>query len=872
MTTLPKNFDPSRFEHDHFSQEMSHNAFAATGDGEAFCIMMPPPNVTGRLHMGHALNTTLQDILVRYHRMGGYKTLWQPGTDHAGIATQALVERQLETENKDRHSMGREAFLKRVWQWKEESGHHIVNQLQRLGASAAWERARFTLDDGLSHAVRTAFVRLYHKGLIYRGLRLVNWDPVLATAISDLEVETRDVKGHLWHISYPLIGGGSIVIATTRPETMAGDSAVAVHPDDERYRPLIGKECRLPLFDRTLPIIADSHADPTKGSGAVKITPAHDFNDFAVGERHNLPMPSVFDGHARYNDEVPERWRGMDRFAARALILKELAQQNLLLKEEESLIPTPHGDRSGAIIEPHLTSQWFVDTKKMAQRASQAMQKGDTIFIPDKWNKTYQQWLADIQPWCISRQIWWGHRIPAWYDEQGHIFVAMSEQEAMQKAQQHHSAPVTLTQDSDVLDTWFSSSLWPFSTLGWPNDSDDMKQYYPTSVLVTGFDIIFFWVARMMMMSLELTDTIPFRKVYVHALVRDAKGQKMSKSKGNVIDPLQLVDDYGADSLRFTLAALTTPGRDIRMDEARLKGYRHFATKLWNVTRFCLMNECRAEPWRNETLQEPLNLWMVSRLNDATRAITHAIENGRFDMATHHLLHLTRDDFCDWYVELAKPLLRDQHSHETRHVTGYVLHCLLRLMHPFMPFVSAELWHHASDDEGLLVTQSFPEPVTLPPHDKTDIGMNEFIHLIGRIRTMRSLMNVKPNDLWHLTIEPSSHWHELCHRYEEALCRLARLHPLRENGRDDDWRVTIRTQHNHATLVLPHALRSNAVMTTLQKNLTEVQKERAQLQKKLANEAFITRASEDVIAQHKTRLEACDANEATLASLLDSSA
>lgn len=856
MKDIPKIFDPSSFEQARFAQEMNANVFKPQGDGDSFCVMMPPPNVTGHLHMGHALNTTLQDILVRFYRMRGYKTLWQAGTDHAGIATQALVERQLEEQGQDRYQLGREEFLKAVWQWKEQSGNQILNQLQRLGASADWSRPRFTLDEGLSHAVRTAFVELYRKGLIYRGLRLVNWDPALMTAISDLEVENREVKGFLWHIRYPLIGGGFIVIATTRPETMAGDSAIAVHPDDERYQNYVGRECRLPLFDRTLPIIKDGYADMTKGSGAVKITPAHDFNDFHVGERHHLPMLSIFDERACYNDKVPERWQGMERFTARKQILEELEAQGLLEKTEEIVIATPHGDRSGAIIEPRLTHQWFVDTPKIAPVALQKVKQGDTQFVPSHWDKTYEQWLTDIQPWCISRQIWWGHRIPAWYDESGRIFVAMNEQEAEQMAREYHGKQIALMQDNDVLDTWFSSALWPFSTLGWQQKENDLATYYPTSILVTGFDIIFFWVARMMMMALELVGDVPFRKVYVHALVRDGKGQKMSKSKGNVIDPLELIERYGADSLRFTLASLTTPGRDVRLDEVRLKGYRNFATKLWNAARFCLMRDCTPMD-KKLTPHQPLNKWMLHQWAVAQQEVTASLEEGRFDRACDRVLHLVRDSFCDWYLEMAKPHIA-KNDEETRATAGFMLDALLRLIHPFMPFVSGQLWCHLHGEEALLATSAWHDAPPLT-QDKDVTAIALVMTLIGKIRAMRAALNIAPKHLLSVNFASNQETQKIVQDYEDAIRMMARIGEI-SFAEPLPHQLTFNFDNIKAGISPPDDCKQRA--QHLEKNLVALKKDMAQLMKKLDNPSFKARAPSEVIAEQEKRL-ADMKNEAT---------
>ncbi|HWA46855.1 MAG TPA: valine--tRNA ligase, partial [Dongiaceae bacterium] len=621
---LEKTFRPDEVEKKHYAAWEAAGEFAAHPESNQtpYTIMMPPPNVTGSLHMGHALTFTLQDVLIRYERMKGRDALWQPGTDHAGIATQMVVERQLAQQGIKRTDLGREKFLEKVWEWKAESGGAITHQLRRLGASADWPRERFTMDEGLSLAVRKVFVDLYRQGLIYRDKRLVNWDPKLHTAISDLEVQQKESKGHLWHLRYPIEGetGRYLVVATTRPETMLGDTAVAVHPEDERYKALIGKHVILPIVGRRIPIVGDDYADPETGSGAVKITPAHDFNDFEVGRRHSLEMINIFDRDARINENAPEAYRGLDRYKAREKVVAEFEALGLLEKIDDHALTLPYGDRSGVVVEPWLTDQWYCDAKTLAQPAIKAVEEGRTVFVPKQWENTYYDWMRNIQPWCISRQLWWGHQIPAWYAPDGKIFVAMDEEEAKALARKEYGRDVALTRDSDVLDTWFSSGLWPFSTLGWPQETPELKRYYPGDVLVTGFDIIFFWVARMMMMGIHFMGDVPFRTVYIHALVRDEHGQKMSKSKGNVIDPLELIEKYGADALRFTLAALAAQGRDIKMSENRVEGYRNFATKLWNATRFAQMNECKpVASFRPATLRDPVNRWIVGRLVAATR-------------------------------------------------------------------------------------------------------------------------------------------------------------------------------------------------------------------------------------------------------------
>ena len=740
---IEKTYDPADIEARMAAAWEAEGAFKAgrpeRRDAEPFTIMIPPPNVTGSLHIGHALNNTLQDVLCRFERMRGRDVLWQPGMDHAGIATQMVVERQLmERKEPGRREMGREKFLERVWQWKAESGGLIINQLKRLGASCDWDRERFTMDEGLSRAVVKVFVELHAQGLIYKDKRLVNWDPKLLTAISDLEVQLIEVKGSLWHLRYPLEGvtfnpenpATYIVVATTRPETMLGDSAVAVNPDDERYSHLVGKNVVLPLVGRLIPIVADEYSDPEKGSGAVKITPAHDFNDFEVGRRHNLPQIAILDiegkvtlaGNEDYLRGLPEgttelvdELHGMDRFAARKLIVQRLDDFGFLDKIEPNTHAVPHGDRSGVVIEPYLTDQWYVDAATLAQPAIAAVRSGATSFVPKNWEKTYFEWMENIQPWCISRQLWWGHQIPAWYGPDGKVFVAETEEEAVGKALGYYVEKEIITpeqgaemardpskrdgfitRDEDVLDTWFSSALWPFTTLGWPDDETDVARYYPTNVLVTGFDIIFFWVARMMMMGMHFMKEAPFPTIYIHALVRDEKGAKMSKSKGNVIDPLNLIDTYGADALRFTLAAMAAQGRDIKLATSRVEGYRNFATKLWNASRFAEMNGCALPTNFDHTqAKETLNRWIAHETIAATREVTQALEAYRFNDAAGAIYKFVWNVYCDWYLELAKPVMMGTDSPakaETQAMVAWARDEILKLLHPFMPFITEELW------------------------------------------------------------------------------------------------------------------------------------------------------------------------------------
>ncbi|MCH1568380.1 MAG: valine--tRNA ligase, partial [Alphaproteobacteria bacterium] len=744
---LDKTFDPTAIETRLYEAWEDEGCFKAgqKPEAEPYTIVIPPPNVTGSLHMGHALNNTLQDILCRFERMRGRDVLWQPGTDHAGIATQMVVERQLaEQGNESRREMGREKFLGRVWQWKEESGSTITTQLRRLGASCDWSRERFTMDEGLSQAVLKVFVTLFEQGLIYKDKRLVNWDPGLLTAVSDLEVEQRETNSHLWHFNYPLEDGplsvevGYITVATTRPETMLGDTGVAVHPDDERYKDLIGKNVVLPIVGRLIPIVADEYADPEKGSGAVKITPAHDFNDFEVGKRCGLAAINMLDQHAAIDlsDEAfadmagKDDWHGLDRYEAREKIVATLEAMGLVDKIEADTHMVPYGDRSNQVIEPWLTDQWYVDAKTMAQPAIAAVKNGDTKFVPPNWDKTYFEWMNNIQPWCISRQLWWGHQIPAWYDADGNVFVAESEEEARKQALQAIEekygedeanyqlfvGKLKLTRDEDVLDTWFSSALWPFSTLGWPDETPELARHYKTDVLITGFDIIFFWVARMMMSGLHFKQEVPFHTVYVHALVRDEKGAKMSKSKGNVVDPLDLMDKYGADALRFTLSSMAAMGRDIKLAESRVEGYRNFATKLWNAARFCDMNGCfEAGDFDPAKASLPLTQWLVGEVVRAQDSVTDALEAYRFNDAANGVYQFIWNSFCDWYVELAKPALQDADNTaartEMQAATKWAMEQALRLLHPFMPFVTEEVWAKTAKRDNHLMLDTWP---TLP--------------------------------------------------------------------------------------------------------------------------------------------------------------
>ncbi|MEQ9042271.1 MAG: valine--tRNA ligase [Alphaproteobacteria bacterium] len=886
---LDKTFNPQEAEARLYDLWEESGAFRAGAGGrveegaQPYCIVIPPPNVTGSLHMGHALNNTLQDVLIRFERMRGKDVLWQPGLDHAGIATQMIVERQLEGEGNIRlRDMGREAFIERIWKWKGESGGTIIGQLRRLGASCDWSRERFTLDDGLSKAVLKVFVELYREGLIYRDKRLVNWHPELQTAVSDLEVENIEVKGHFWHFRYPLADGvtyewplfdedgnpaGSetrdyIVVATTRPETMLGDTGVAVNPEDERYKPLIGKFVELPLVGRRIPIVADEHADPEQGSGAVKITPAHDFNDFEVGKRQGLEQINILDPDGKLNGEVPEPYRGLDRFKARKKVVEDIEALGLLDRIEDKTVMVPHDEKSKmVVIEPYLTDQWYVDAATLAKPAIEAVERGETVFVPKNWEKTYFEWMRNIQPWCISRQLWWGHRIPAWYGPDGHVFVAYSDDEAAAEAERHYGKAVDLTRDEDVLDTWFSSGLWPFSTLGWPDETPELKRYYKTDVLVTAFDIIFFWVARMMMMGMHFMKEVPFHTVYIHAIVRDEKGQKMSKTKGNVVDPLQLIDEYGADALRFTLAAMAAQGRDIKLATSRVEGYRNFGTKLWNAARFCEMNECvRVEGFDPAQVKETVNKWIVGEAARSAAEITTAIEAYRFNDAAGAAYRFVWNVFCDWYLEFIKPLLMgddEAAKAETRATAAWALDQILLVLHPFMPFVTEELWQRTGEQgpkrETMLVTAQWPVMTGLGD-PASDREMDWVIRFISEVRSVRAEMNVPAGAKIELLIKDAS---------AESLARLARHRSLIDRlARLSSVEIATDIPHgaiqlvlDEATLILPLAslIDVDAETARLRKELGKLEDEVKKIDAKLGNAKFLAGAPEHVVEEQRER-------------------
>jgi valyl-tRNA synthetase len=860
---LNKTYEPAAMEARRYALWERSGAFASDRDSNKlpYTIMMPPPNVTGSLHMGHALTFTLQDVLVRYQRMRGRDVLWQPGTDHAGIATEIVVGNQLAAEGKAKSGLGREQFVARVWEWKEQSGGTITRQLRRLGASPDWERERFTMDPGLAAAVRRVFVQLYREGLIYRDQRLVNWDPVMHTVISDLEVDSRETKGSLWHIRYPIVElpGRFIIVATTRPETMLGDTGVAVHPEDPRFADLVGKSVRLPLTDRIIPIVADEYADPETGSGAVKITPAHDFNDFEVGRRHGLPLINIFDENARLTDAVPEAYRGLDRFVARERVVADLAAAGLLEKVEDHTLMVPHHDRSGVVIEPWLTDQWYCNARTLAEPALAAVEEGRTQFLPRQWENTFFDWMHKIQPWCISRQLWWGHQIPAWYGPDDAVFVAESEAEAQQQAAQKYGGPVELRRDGDVLDTWFSAALWPFSTLGWPEPTPELARYYPTDVLVTGFDIIFFWVARMMMMGLHFMGDVPFRTVYIHALVRDERGQKMSKSRGNIIDPLELIDRYGCDALRFTLSALAAPGRDIKLSESRVEGYRNFATKLWNAARYAQMNGCAlAANFAPRECRLIVNRWIVAAASDCAASVTAALDSYRFDEAANRLYHFVWGTFCDWYLEFTKPILQGEDPAaraETQATTAWILGRIVHLLHPIMPFITEEIWEQlAGKVAGMLITAPWPDL----PYDTLDTDasaeMEWVVQAISAIRTLRAEINVPPAARVPLFIkdaEPAAG--QRIARHLEHFIRLARVERFEPAERIPAGGVQTVVEGATLILSLGEIVDLARERDRLGKELGKLDTELAKIAAKLANPNFLAKAKAAVVEEQRER-------------------
>jgi valyl-tRNA synthetase len=914
---IEKNYQPAEIERRVWAAWEEAQAFRAgradRGHAKPYCIIIPPPNVTGSLHMGHALNNTLQDVLCRFERMRGRDVLWQPGTDHAGIATQMVVERQLmERQQPARRVMGREKFVERVWEWKAESGGIIVNQLKRLGASCDWSRERFTMDEGLSRAVLKVFVELYNDGLIYKDKRLVNWDPKLLTAISDLEVQQVETRGRLWHLKYPIEGSEEfIVVATTRPETMLGDTAVAVHPDNERLKHLIGKTAVLPLVGRRIKIVGDDYADPEKGTGAVKITPAHDFNDFEVGRRHHLAMINVLDvegkldldGNIEFLEGVPASpeldetlaLHGLDRLVARKKIVERLEAAGLVDKIEPHTHMVPHGDRSGVVIEPFLTDQWYVDAKTLARPAMVAVRDGATVFVPKNWEKTYFEWMENIQPWCISRQLWWGHQIPAWYGPDGKVFVAETEEEAVSRALGYYAETEAITpmqahdmaldpdsrapfmiRDEDVLDTWFSSALWAFSTLGWPDRTPELARYYPTDTLVTGFDIIFFWVARMMMMGLHFMKDVPFRAVYIHALVRDEKGAKMSKSKGNVIDPLALIDDYGADALRFTLAAMAAQGRDIKLATSRVEGYRNFATKLWNACRFAEMNGCATLPgFEPDDATEVLNRWIAHETARTVDEVTAALEGYKFNEAASAVYRFVWSVYCDWYIELAKPVLLGPDSPaktETCAMVAWARDRIIALLHPFMPFITEELWAVTAAGgvarDGLLTLAPWPLLTGLQD-EAAEAEIGWVIDLISAIRSVRTEMNIPPASQIPLLLAASDKTRARADRWADMIKRLARIADISFADTPPQGAVQLLVRGDIAALPLKGVIDLAAEKTRLEKELAKVDSDLARVDAKLGNAAFVARAQEEVVEAEREKREEALARRAKILEALE---
>ncbi len=901
---MDKTYSPETIEETIYKNWESHHYFQARGEGKHFCIMLPPPNVTGSLHMGHGFQHTIMDALTRYHRMLGDKTLWQPGTDHAGISTQLVVERQLEAEGLSKKDMKREEFLERVWAWKNESGNTITQQMRRVGASVDWTRERFTMDEGLSAAVQKVFVQLHDEGLIYRGTRLVNWDPKLGTAVSDLEVLSEEEDGFLWHIRYPVVDSKeSLVVATTRPETLLGDTAVAVHPEDERFKHLIGKQVHLPLCDRTIPIIADDYVDKEFGSGCVKITPAHDFNDHEIGKRHQLAAVSILTKKATINKNAPIKYQGMDRFVAREQIINDLQEGNYLVKTDPHKLKVPRGEKSNVIIEPLLTDQWYVKTKPLAEPAIAAVKKGEIRFIPDTWDKTYFQWMENIEDWCISRQLWWGHRIPAWYDNQGNVYVGYSENDVRFKYTIDESTP--LKQDEDVLDTWFSSALWPFSTLGWPERTPELEQFYPTSVLVTGFDIIFFWVARMIMMGLKFTGKIPFKDIFITGLIRDSEGQKMSKSKGNVLDPLDIIDGigieeliekrtsnlmlgsvrdkiikatrkefpegisaYGTDALRFTYCSLASTGRNVRFDMGRVEGYRNFCNKLWNATRYVLMNTDEEQfDFGDSALQySPADLWILSRLQRTITKVHHYFETYRFDLLANTLYEFVWYEYCDWYLELSKPILQGEQvlsamKRGTQKTLIHVLDQILKLLHPLMPFITEEIWQKTSkltnENEISIMLCAYPQVDEAFINDAIEEELEWLKSAIQSIRAIRSEMSISPAKQIPLYIRNASPMlKERIEKYQQIFSVLSKITQINYLSSEEKAPVSATAVLGEIELLIPMAdlIDKEAELARLSKEIAKLDKDISLATGKLNNPKFTDKAPAEIITKEQEKL------------------
>lgn len=874
---MDKSYDPKKVEDKNYKLWIDNKLYKSkiTDNENVFSIVIPPPNVTGSLHIGHALNNTLQDILVRYKKMKGFDVLWVPGMDHAGIATQMMVEKELAKDGVNKNDLGREKFLERVWEWKENSGGQIVKQLRSLGALPDWDMERFTLDEGLSEAVGKVFVDLYHEGLIYRDKRLVNWDPKLLTAISDLEVEQNEVRGNYWHIKYPVEGEDSfIVVATTRPETMLGDTAVAVHPDDERYKGLVGKNAILPLVGRKIPIIADEYSDPEKGTGAVKITPAHDFNDFEVGKRHNLEMINILEADATLNDKVPERYKNLDRFAARKMIVEDLEQLGLLVEVQDTQHTVPYGDRSGVVIEPWLTDQWYVDAEKLAVEAIKVVEAEEIKFHPKYWENTYFEWMRNIEPWCISRQLWWGHRIPAWHGPDETIFVELSEEDAYKSAEKHYGEKVELTQDPDVLDTWFSSGLWPFSTLGWPENTPELKHYYPTSCLITGFDIIFFWVARMIMSGLKFMDEVPFKDVYIHGLIRDEKGEKMSKTKGNVVDPLEVIDKYGTDALRFSLTALATQGRDIKLSYSVIEGYRNFMNKIWNATRFIFIN--LDDDFIYNSNIDPKDLtnvdkWIISKLNSTLKEVEESFDNYEFDKAAGAIYHFIWGEYCDWFIELSKFSLYKTDKETKDHTLNVLLNVLTKslvALHPISPFISEEIFQILKG-KGInfprrsnSISDSILDSV-YPVFGENDVFKEEYDqiefvkNIVVGVRSLRAIIGLHPSDKVSVNLNPDSeHFKDLIEESNSFIVALASINKLTIGEFDSSQKsVTEIIPGVEIAIPVEGLIDFEKEIARLSKDLIRVSKDLEKTDKKLNNKNFTDRAPEEVVEKEKRKFD-----------------
>jgi len=915
---MEKTYNPLEIETKWYQTWESNNYFQPSKQGKAYCIMLPPPNVTGSLHMGHGFQHTLMDALIRYHRMCGENALWQGGTDHAGIATQMVVERQLLAQGKTRHDLGREKFLEKVWEWKHQSGGTITRQMRRMGTSLDWSREKFTMDDDFAIAVNKVFIDLYNEGLIYRGKRLVNWDPHLLTAISDLEVISTEEQGSLWHIRYPLVNGnGYIVVATTRPETMLGDVAVAVHPEDERYQKLIGQQIKLPLTDRTIPIIADESVEKDFGTGCVKITPAHDFNDYAMGQRHHLPQINIFTPNAHINENAPKEYQGLERFAARKKIVADLEQLNLIDKIEPHILKVPRGDRSGTIVEPYLTDQWFMKMQPLAEPAIEVVKTGEIKFHPENWSKTYFQWLEKIEDWCISRQLWWGYRIPAWYDDQNNLYVAETEQQVREKYKL--SSDIKLQQDTDVLDTWFSAALWPFATLGWPEQTYEYKTFYPTDVLVTGFDIIFFWVARMVMLSLKFTQQVPFKAVYVTGLIRDNEGQKMSKSKGNVLDPIDLIDgidiealiakrteglmqpqmakkieqatrkqfpngisSYGTDALRFTYCAIASPTRDLRFDLGRMEGYRNFCNKLWNATRFVLMNVENKDCGINDTKLQfnNIDLWIRSQLEKTIQQVHQQFEDYRFDLIAQTIYEFIWNEYCDWYLELAKPILNshDETSQKaTRNTLIYILETVLRLLHPMMPFITEEIWQTiaplAGKTDKTIMLQSYPAFDKKQTDEQAEKEVNWLKEVIITIRTIRSEMSINPSKKIPLICSKGSPIdHEKIKANQAYISSLAKVETINWLQEGETTPQAAMGLVGELQLLIPMAglIDVTAETARIQKELSKLNSDFERTKSKLENSSFVQNAPEEVVNKERDRVLELEATISKLQTQLQS--